>query len=243
MAGLVLMSLSWAVPPDGAAQESPAAGDWRVAGSVYGWLAGVDGSVAVGPRTEIPVAVPFSNLLENLDFAGSLHLEVGQPRGWTFLGDLFVADLGVSGALPPDERTVTLDLDMTILEGAVGHHLGRAWEVLGVVRYNDLSVRAETPENETDSRGANWVDAFAGVRYTPVQSERWVLAVRGDVGTGGSSLAWFGSANALFRLGGTTWLSSGYRLYSVDYEEGEGRDLVGWDMVTHGLFVGVVWMP
>jgi hypothetical protein len=213
---------------------------WNVFGAAYGWLAGVDAVVAVGPRSEFPVEVPFDDLLENVDFAISLHVEARPADGWTLMGDLFYADLGVSGTLPESRTEVTLDQRQTVLEGGVGYEVARDLELLAAVRYNDLSVAASTPQGEADERGAGWADAFAGVRFSPAFGERWLLSLRGDVGAGGSSFAWFVGGNAFYRLSETFRLGFGYRALSVDYESGEGRDLVKWDMVTHGLYLGLV---
>lgn len=233
----LLAVLPGLLPSSASSQEAP---DWTFVAAAYGWLAGLDGKVAVGPRTEFPVDVPFDDLLENVDFAFSLHLEALQAGGWTILGDLFYADLGVSGTLPESQTQVTLDQRQTVLEGGIGYEIARDWELIGSVRYNDLTVSASTPENETDKRGADWVDVFAGARFSPALGERWLLSLRGDVGAGGSSLAWFAGANALYALTERLNLAFGYRALSVDYESGEGRDLVKWGMLTHGLYVGLV---
>jgi hypothetical protein len=71
------------VPVGASSQETD---HWRVFAAAYGWLAGVDGTVAVGPRTEFPDDTPFNDVLENVDFALSLHLEAQQAGGLTVLG-------------------------------------------------------------------------------------------------------------------------------------------------------------
>ena len=172
---LGLLVVLIAFPPDAALSQETPGRDFFVA--AYGWLAGVDGAVAVGPRTEFPVDVPFNDLLENVDIAFSLHAEAQQPGGWTLLGDLFYADLGVSGTLPQSGTEVTLDQRLTVLEGAVGYEVARHLELLAALRYNDLRVSASTPEIETDERGAGWADAFAGVRFSPGLGERWLFRV------------------------------------------------------------------
>jgi hypothetical protein len=91
------------------------------------------------------------------------------------------------------------------------------------VRYNDLSVSALTPTNESDERDASWIDAFGGVRFTSV-ADRWIFTGRADVGAGGSSFAWFANAGVSYGLSELTWLSAGYRALSVDFEDGSGRD-------------------
>jgi hypothetical protein len=215
---------------------------WALFAAVYGWLAGVDGSVAAGPLTEIPVDVPFGDLIQSVDVAFSLHVEAQQARGWTVLADVFFADLGTTGTHPESGTELTLDQKQIILEGAVGYRVARNWEILAAVRYNDLSVSALTPTNESDERDASWIDAFGGVRFTSV-TDRWIFAGRADVGAGGSSFAWFANAGVSYALSELTWLSAGYRAFSVDFEDGSGRDRVKWDMVTHGIYVGVMLTP
>ncbi len=216
--------------------------EWAFFTAAYGWLAGVDGTVAVGPLTEFPVDVPFGDLIKNVDVAFSLHVEARQSRGWTVLGDVFFADLGTTGMLPESQTELTLDQRQTIVEGAIGYSLARKWEILAAVRYNDLTVSALTPTNETDERGASWLDAFGGVRFTSL-AEKWIFSGRADMGAGGSSFAWFANAGVAYALSELIWLSAGYRALSVDFEDGSGRDRVIWDMVTHGIYVGVMLTP
>ncbi|MHC4140638.1 MAG: hypothetical protein ACYSUF_01740 [Planctomycetota bacterium] len=224
------------------AQEG-GAGGWNFYGAVYGWLAGVNGTVALGPVSDIPVDVPFGDIIDNVDIGLSLHLEVQQARGWTFLGDVFFVDLDFGAEEPVSQTPLTIDQKQTIVEGAVGYHVARNWEILGAVRYNDLSVNASTPTDSTDRRSASWFDAFGGVRFTTTLSDRWVFSARADAGAGGSSFAWFIGAGVFYRLSDLVTLTSGYRALSVDYEEGSGTDLVRWDMLTHGLFLGIAFSP
>jgi hypothetical protein len=216
--------------------------EWAFFAAAYGWLAGVDGTVAVGPLTEFPVDVPFEDLIKNVDVAFSLHAEARQAGGWTVLADVFFADLGTTGTLPESQTELTLDQKQTIVEGAIGYSVARKWEILAAVRYNDLSVSALTPTSESDKRGASWIDAFGGIRFTSV-AQQWIFSGRADVGAGGSSFAWFANAGVAYTLSELIWLSAGYRALSVDYEDGSGRDRVKWDMVTHGIYVGVMLTP
>ena len=216
---------------------------WGLYAALYGWLAGVNGSVAVGPLTEFPVEVPFGDIIDNVQLGFSLHLEVQQERGWTFLGDVFYVDLDFTSEEPVSETPLTVSQRQIFAELAVGYHIARNWEILGAARFIDLSVSASAGTDETDERSANWLDLFAGVRFTTALSERWMISARADAGAGGSSFAWFANAAVFYGLSDSFWLSGGWRALSVDYEAGSGTDLVKWDMVTHGLFIGISYTP
>lgn len=237
---IVLMALPLGAVAQDSAEE---AAEWRFVLGFYGWLAGIDGVVAVGSRNEFPVDVAFDDLFANLDFALSMHFEGKHRSGWSFLTDVFFVNLGTSGTVPPDGATLTLDQKQVVLEGGFAYEFARDWEVLAVGRYNNLSVSVVGDSLSTQSHGASFVDVFGGIRYSPRVSDRWALSFRTDVGTGGSDLAWFLNASTFYRMSDMVVLAIGYRGLSVDYETGEGRDRVKWDMFTHGLSLGIALTP
>lgn len=87
------------------------------------------------------------------------------------------------------------------------------------------------------------IDGMYSDLVTPI-SERWFLQVNGDIGGFGveSDLTW--SATGLigydFRMFDTpSSFLFGYRAIGWDYSEGSGNDRVVWDIVQHGLLLGL----
>ena len=65
---------------------------------MYGWAQSLDGDLAVG-GVSVPVDVPFSDLLADLDMAFMGALEIGRDR-WSVLLDLNYANLSASMLTP-----------------------------------------------------------------------------------------------------------------------------------------------
>lgn len=211
---------------------------------LYLWALSLDGEMAVkGQYT--PVDIGFGDILDQVDFAGTIHFE-GRNTNWGFLLDATYVTLESETDLPPigdfpggDFLTNT---DITVLEG-LGYRRLRTRknrvDLLFGARYmsidNDLTPPSPIP---MVSGKADWTDILVGARLSTDLSEKWSLLLRGDVSTGGSDLTV--NASALFhrqfkrRMG----LVVGYRVMDVDYEDGSGADLFAFDAQMAGPILG-----
>ncbi len=234
--------LAAGVAPTVSAQQ-PAAetAGWDLYGAVYGWMSSVTGTVALGPFTDFPINEDFSDLAKNLDLGFSARFEAHAPGGWLLFGDVFYADLGAEGFSADSSVAVAVDQKELILEAGAGYEVLPRLEMLVLARYNDLRLTAGVTGNEPVTGGTRWLDLFGGVRYTPWLGDKWLLILRGDAGGGGSRFSWFGSAVVNYWFGESTSASLGYRILSVDRQEGTGFDQLRWDVVMHGLSLGVVF--
>jgi hypothetical protein len=87
----------------------------------------------------------------------------------------------------------------------------------------------------------DWADPFVGGRVTWRFSERWLAALRTDIGglTVNSDLTFNVNAEAAYKI--NEWLSvyAGYRALYTDYETGSGREKFAFNVWMHGPWLGL----
>ncbi len=238
----VIALLMWMTGTGAVAAQTPSADQgWAFYGAVYGWMSSVTGTVAVGPLNDFPVNEDFSDLAKHIDLGFSARFEAHSSTGWALFGDVFYADLGGEGTSSDSSVTVSVDQKELILEAGAGFEVVSDLEVLGVARYNDLSLTAGITGNPPVEGGTKWLDVFGGLRYSPMLGEDWLLVLRAEAGGGGSKFSWFGAASINYWFNEGTSASLGYRILSVDRQEGSGFEQLKWDMTMHGLSLGVLF--
>jgi hypothetical protein len=161
-------------------------------------------------------------------------------------------------------RTLGLDIEMAILEAGATYEVARsgslAFDVLGGIRYwhqeadLTLAVAGTATIGDLEIAGGrafarsgtvDWVDPLIGARVRYAAAPGHELFLRGDVGGFGvgSNFSWQAFGGYGFEFGtynGITFSGViGYRALSVDYEDGEGRQRYGFDMIQHGPVLGI----
>jgi hypothetical protein len=225
------------------AQAQTAPDKWEVELTPYLWAAGMDGTMAVGPK-EASVSVGFQDLLKSLDFGFMGRFEARNDR-WSLASDLVYTNLGKDAQLTDagaDVGAVVLDTKMLVVEGTAGYRLGRS-PVEAVAGARIYSVKADVQADrvgELASGSGGWVDPIVGLRLRKwVGGDKWLVALRGDVGGFGvgSDFAWALSAGLGYRLNRSLTLSAGYRAWNFD-REGE-REISKLDMTMGGFGLGM----
>ncbi len=251
-------------PSRAAAQSTsqPAKSDWGGSLIIYGWLAGVKGTVAGDGGTEIDI--PFETFFDLTDAGFQMYAEV-RWRKW------FIGFDGTWAKLAIDREGTLLDLQVSIRQ--------KIFEVRFGYRVFERTLEAPAPARE--GKSMRWgravaVDAFVGARYfytrikattTPIVgspivvedlderidpffgarvgwqfAQRWALIVRGDIGGFGigdaAQFTWQFSANVAFRITRRIDVFVGYRLLSYDTITGSGDDESGTDLLQHGPQIG-----
>ena len=221
----------------------------------------IAGDTALGTlSTELDV--PFSDLLENLNFALMGHFEARRNR-LTVFGDVLYSKLSADGGVGPFQIgrfTVgpfpvgpfeyDLDIDMLMLEGGLGYEThswttahGRrgSFEVLAGARYNDLKMSIDVVRTPTIERSIDWVDPFTGGRFRTSLREAWGLSVRADVGGFGlgSEFTWNVVAGATYQWQENRDLFLGYRALYQEYHTDGGRFPMEYEPLYHGPAVAV----
>jgi len=212
--------------------------DWEFNASIYGWFAGIDGTVGVATK-DVQVDATPSDLFNNLDFTMGGHFEARNLKV-SFIADVFYIGLGRESQV---EKTIgrttiiktgSLDLDEWVIEGTIGYRISKEFEVLLATRFYDIIADIQISDTTT-SNGENWFDGFIGARYLTDFADDWYTSIRADIGLGGSSFAWFTNAGLGYRFSKLFSLSLDYRILSVDYEVGSGINYFKYDTFNHGF--------
>jgi hypothetical protein len=218
--------------------------NWEFKTSLYGWFAGIDGTVGVATAEQNIDATP-ADLLNNLEFTMGGHFEARNPSV-SLIADVFYMGLGRESTV---EKTIgrntiikngSLDLDEWVAEVAFGYRLSKEFELLVATRFYDINVNIII-DDTTTSNGENWFDGFIGARYMTDFADNWFTSIRTDIGLGGSTFAWFGNAELGYRFSQLFALSFNYRILSVDYEVGSGINYFKYDTFNHGIGLAILF--
>jgi hypothetical protein len=245
---LALLPLQGESPSTGPRATPPAVEEprgWTFDVASYVWLTGISGTVQVG-STSANVNETFDDLLDITDFVGSIHVEAAKSS-WILFGDVLY------GKLSDDEGVAGFDFDvestMTIAElGGAYRFENPSWlQVLAGGRLfgftADVKVKAPGPLGMTTSESGSqaWIDPFVGARLTADLDEKWYLALRTDVGgfDVGSNLSVNFVSGVGYRLSNAVDLRAGFRVLTIDYDQGTGDDRFSFDGQFSGLFTAI----
>lgn len=239
---IVMFMVLTAVPA--ASQEPADSSNWHYDAVVYGWLAGLEGTIGFGDIVQEPVEATFDDILGFVDFALAVHFEA-RNRKAVILTDISYTDLGSSRDAQVANQPVSVDVDITqwILEFGGGYRVSKEFVALLVGRYYILDTGATSESIAGTSTGEaeqSWGDIYIGARYSKLLREKWIVSIRGDIGAGGSDFAWFGDVALGYRF---TKLLSGivsWRVLSLDREpDSDSGDYFKYDVVQNGLGIGL----
>ncbi len=213
----------------------------------YLWAVSIDGDLTVMGNNQL-LQAEFSEIASGLEGIFTVHFEGMHKSGLGFLTDVEYLNLG-GQQTTPGPLPLTLDVDFTLVMA----------ELAGIYRFNlndnaldlifggrfygldtEIDVIDAPPRVDKDK---DWVDAMLGVRYIWTITDKWDFIARGDIGFGGSDLAW--NLAGLFKYQPWKYVSLlfGYRYMDIDYEDGSGADLFKYDVTMYGPLLGVnfVW--
>jgi hypothetical protein len=236
----VLIIVMFLFPP---VERLNAQSNWEYKTSIYGWFAGIDGTVGVATAEQDVDATP-GDLLKNLDFTMGGNFEA-RDSAITIIADVFYMGLSKDAQVEKTigENTIkksgTLDLDEWVVEGAVGYRISKQLTFLFTTRFYDINADIQF-EDTTASKSKYWFDGFLGARYMTDFADNWFVSVRADVGGGGSTFAWFANGVLGYRITELFSLSLNYRILSVDYSEGLRYNYFEYNTFNHGFGVAAV---
>jgi hypothetical protein len=240
-----LMLFCWA--SSAAAQDAT----WEYEVTIYGWFAGVDGTVHYpgGPGAGQDFSIDADDILSSLEFALMGGFEARRGR-WSLLADALYMDVSDSdtttvtvGPAPgvPVNASAGIDLTTWLLTGAVGYDLARADRggiaLVGGVRYlsADLDANLTLPGVPAGrSESSDLLDGIVGVKGFINLNEKWYIPYYADIGTGDSDFTWQAFAGIGYRFG---WgnIRVGYRHLSYDQDD----DKLLQDLDLSGPVLGV----
>jgi hypothetical protein len=231
LAGCVLI-LTAALPAS-AQTGSPAAmdDDWHFVAVPYFWFAGIDGTVTVKGRVEVPFEKSFSDVISDFDIGLLGHFE-GRKRRLGFAFDVLYLNLGAPVAPVLGALGVSADVRLLLTEGLGFYRVANGarpdnpshLDLLLGARYVGTSARLRNDVLETGKQDLHWVDAVAGLRFRARLGSRVSLLGRGDVAGFGSKVTWNVEGDLAIHLSERWALGAGWRHFDIDYDKGEGSD-------------------
>ncbi len=231
---------------NGLAQEAAESKNWEFnLAPFYLWAVTIDGDVTSGTNV-VPVKVPFSDLIDNLEGAFIVHFEGMHKNKWGFLVDVNYLDVSNNVTVPIGPGIPTnVDFSTTLgeLSGLYRiNHDNHNFDVIAGVRYTKLKNKVTAtagPILADDSE--SWIDPIVGVRWLWDFAEQWKLVARGDIGGFGvgSDFAWQAAALVDWQPFKYVSFIGGYRAIGQDYKEGSGPNFFRFDATIHGPLLGV----
>jgi len=244
LAGCALI-LTTALPATAQA-GSPAAmdDDWHFIVVPYFWFAGIDGTVTVRGRVEVPVEKSSADVISDFDIGFLGHVE-GRKRRLGFAFDLLYLNLDapVTGADPVlGPLGVSADIRQLVTEGLGFYRVVQGErpdnpshvDLLFGARYVGTSARLGNDVLQTGKQDLHWVDAVAGLRFRARLGSRVSLLGRGDVAGFGSKFTWNVEGDLAIHLSERWALGAGWRDLDIDYDKGEGSDRKVFDIAFDG---------
>lgn len=199
---------------------------------IYIFATSLDGTAAVRGN-EVVVDEDFSDLADNLAGAFSARFESSKGKWGYFLDGMYV-NLDPSATIPAG--TINADVKQFIFEAGGVYHFSPVIQGLFGARYQDMELDLGLPTIGTISGSRDWVDGIVGIRLVPVQTDKWGVWLRGDVGVvGDSDTTWNAVIGAGYRFNPKWSLLTAYRILSNDFRE----DGFKWDVEHSGLGLAV----
>jgi len=231
--------------------ESSTSNEWEYQLTLYGWLAGQNGTVATLPGlppTDIDVDF-YDDILGNINFALFLVGEAHKGR-WGGLLDIAYTDIEDENALPNGilwssaiSRTKSWMVSAAGLYRLVEKQ--RAFvDAVGGIRYwnidSELSLRAALLPARSISNREDWIDPIVGLKGLSFLGDSKFFVSGGMLVGGfnvGSDFMWDAWANLGYQWSQNIATTIGYRYLDVDYENGDFL----YDVAQDGLVLGLSW--
>jgi hypothetical protein len=225
-------------------QDSSTVKKWNFLLEPYMMFPNMKGTTGVGTLPDASLDVDAGDIFSHLKFGAMVCFEAWNER-WAFTTDLIYMKLGQdvkqSALINNGEVTVkqfawelaALRKLLPWLEGGIG------------LRLNSLNVEADLVTNNIVGGGTTarnksltqtWVDPIIIARIKSAAGNRFIYQFRGDIGGFGigADLAWQIQAYAGYRFSRLFQLTGGFRVLSVDYNNGTGEDRFLYDIDTFG---------
>jgi len=171
-----------------------ASDSWRVGISLYGWFAGLHGTVGVAGHNA-GIHVPFSDLFHALVFEIPIAVEADKGR-FVMPIDFLWMKFNVNNALPLndyEQSYISTHFTESIFTPKFGYRLVDAdhfkFDLLGGLRYWYVSLNNTVyPADLSYGRSFNIIDGIGGGRIILPAGEKAAITIAGDAGAGSSQL-------------------------------------------------------
>lgn len=225
----------------------PVAESWHFMIAPYGWFSSIDGDVTVGNATK-HVAIPFSKIFHNLDFAGEVHLEAIYGR-WSFMidpaflkltthFDKFVNDVRLTSKI----WLVDSGIFYRVFSNTENSNYLASFELLGGARYlgvdnefnfsrfPNLNVSADTNLFVPIVGGRFKFDVYSKLHF-------WLRGDDGGFGLDDVSNTWSVTVGASYTVHRCIDLGIAYRALGIDFS----RKAAKTDITLYGPMLGIAF--
>jgi len=228
--------------------QGSSAGRWHFTGALYGWLAGVDGTMAAFRSPSIDASTSAKEALERFD-GGFMGIGTARRGRFSLGGDVLWARLKQDEGVPLGALAsgVTVTSESWMVTGVAGYAVidrpKATLDLIGGARYwsvdTEIAFRGGALDARTFSDGDDWVDPVVGVSGRADLTEKLFFtgwAVIGGFGAGSDSM-WDVMAALGYKFNDRLSTVAGWRVLSVDYEKGA----FAYDVEQSGLMLGALY--
>ena len=203
---------------------------WNYQLTPYLWASNMDGTTAVAGQ-EVDFTAEFSDLVSHLDAGFAANFTAKSDAWGYFIDGTFVKlktdELGVKGG-------IDVALDQKIVEAGLSYRLSEQFDLIAGGRYQKIDEDLNSPIGSLNG-GDSWIDGFIGAVWQPVDTDKWTLKLRGDIGAGDSDSVWQAVIGGGYRFNKTWSILAAYRYLSTDFESEKFK----WDVDQSGLGLGL----
>ena len=219
-------------------------GQWHYLVQPYLMFPNMKGDTGIANLPLISVDEDPQDIFDNLQMGAMLYAEARNDT-WTFSTDVLYMNLGsdMSTNEPGLINEVDVDVSQVGWEIAAMRRL-TPWFELGLgVTYNQVDVDVEItvalpgpPSQLSGGLEEDWIDPTIVARATWPINDKWFFQARSNIGGFGvgSDLMWQLQADFSYRPSDKWFLTFGYRVIDIDYDQGSGLDRFVYDMQTFG---------
>jgi predicted porin len=204
--------------------------EWNYQLTPYLWASNMDGTTAVAGQ-DVDFTAEFSDLVQHLDAGIAANFTAKSETWGYFIDGFFVKlkadELGLKSG-------IDVAVDQKIVEAGVSYSLSEQFDLIGGGRYQKVDEDFNSPIGSLNG-GDSWIDGFIGAVWQPVNTDKWTLKLRGDIGAGDSDSVWQAGIGGGYRFNKTWSILAAYRYLSTDFESSKFK----WDVDQSGLGLGV----
>jgi len=219
--------------------------DWNYNAGLYGWFAGMTGTVGVANQQQ-QFKVTLSELMKNLTFTAGTHFEAQNPKVVLILDGFYFGvkmdaeevTLANGSSFTPD---VSIDLDEWLVEGSVGYRITPEISVLISTRIFGINTELISTDQTLASVNKTWAAFYLGGRYLKDFTKKWYGSIRADAGYGADGFVYFANAAVGYRFSKLFSMTLAYRILNMNYDAGSGLEYFLYDATASGLGLGLVF--
>ena len=217
---------------------------WQFILIPYGMFPTMDGTIGMGTLPDADIHATASDIFDHLQFGAMLYAEMYSDR-WAFTSDIIYMDLkqdieGKHGIVSGEAGAQQFVWELAALRKLNSwFDAGIGFRLVNINSDLMMSVDATVPggpRSKSKSISETWFDPLIIGRAKFDAANKWFFQLRADLGGFGigSDFTWQAHGIVDYRFSKLFQLTGGYRIISLDYENGTGMDHFLYDMNLSG---------